>query len=826
MQTSSRPLPMPPSPKASDQTLQELQVNMAEVPDDEDVVEEPQESLERLEPKAENEIEEVGEMLKELTSLHGTAELEEVAKKLVEGVSNVLEYLGAVAEIHPIAGIVVSALTRVVNLELQRHENNAHIVVVHATMVKTVYHVRFLTRIQTKFEEELEQRLNVIFNHMVNTIREFGACYPAQRHGFLTSATMQEDLSSERTYCVHNQLLLTHPYLCSTYHTCWQKTYKVLFSHIHKKKLEHFSSRFQQHREDLDEMRKTMTQMQLASVFDNTEEILRRLRVVDPEVEKAETFVRENGGADVVRLNPELVDQVAAILHEKATVGMKEILRQGFDDILEKHTARYLKKLESVQDAVITSVKVAQSAIIERLNEGPHELIEDNEIRTIWERNRWKSSVKCRIFVEGLHEHYQREFLKQRSLVPHKDAWTLAFFSRVMYHSAIGDVVDDDGSGYISASEVNDFISEQRSLAHWTKPEWFAFWACGWYNNNAWWLFTRTANTYRCPNMFAHRYYRRIKHIVQETEKSAHAARPEESNGSWHLLQVIIGSLKQLVLVADVEDFSGTVKVPHQLRRLQTEYRAYEEKKIEENLAHFNHHLNDRPSLNAAVGDSRVELHMMPLLYILMMNLQDTVGNITKTQKIGNSDLITIEELATSCIAVFVAFEDRMRDLVRGWRFEGKDIAMQVDRYADGLFRKCYRETRLYQQAYDALRGCIFGSTRTLPRHLRPFEAPTHHKRASDESLTREVAALSERVKAIEAHLAVPATVRPPVPLSRASSPSDGEESVHSAPTLHPGKEHDEQAALPPGRAQSKERRGSILGWLKRRFLARWFSSD
>lgn len=49
-------------------------------------------------------------------------------------------------------------------------------------------------------------------------------------------------------------------------------------------------------------MRKTMTQVQLASVFDNTEEILRRLRVVDPDVEKAEAFLRDNGGADMVRM--------------------------------------------------------------------------------------------------------------------------------------------------------------------------------------------------------------------------------------------------------------------------------------------------------------------------------------------------------------------------------------------------------------------------------------------------------------------------------------------------------------------------------------------
>lgn len=84
MSATSRPLPMPPSPSTSDRTLQEPQITMAEMTDD--TIEQPHESLgeslryycrlilskfvERLEPKAENEIEEVGELLKELTCMH------------------------------------------------------------------------------------------------------------------------------------------------------------------------------------------------------------------------------------------------------------------------------------------------------------------------------------------------------------------------------------------------------------------------------------------------------------------------------------------------------------------------------------------------------------------------------------------------------------------------------------------------------------------------------------------------------------------------------------------------------------------------------------
>lgn len=48
----------------------------------------------------------------EYPALHGKEELEEIAKKLVEGVSHVLDYLGAVAELHPIAGVRVLSSSR------------------------------------------------------------------------------------------------------------------------------------------------------------------------------------------------------------------------------------------------------------------------------------------------------------------------------------------------------------------------------------------------------------------------------------------------------------------------------------------------------------------------------------------------------------------------------------------------------------------------------------------------------------------------------------------------------------------------------------------
>ena len=82
-----------------------------------------------------------------------------------------------------------------------------------------------------------------------------------------------------------------------------------------------------------------------------------------------------------------------------------------------------------------------------------------------------------------------------------KDDWTVDFFARMLRksrlrlfslpsrlttdiaypfdrhkdHSAISDLVDDDGSGFVTATEVNRFCSTKgRRPPHWTTPQWLA----------------------------------------------------------------------------------------------------------------------------------------------------------------------------------------------------------------------------------------------------------------------------------------------------------------------------------------------------------------
>lgn len=58
---------------------------------------------------------------------------------------------------------------------------------------------------------------------------------------------------------------------------------------------------------------------------------------------------------------------------------------------------------------------------------------------------------------------------------PHRDHIIISLSLPVPDHSAIGDVIDDDGSGHITVLELNTFLTGgNRRRPDWTIPQWFA----------------------------------------------------------------------------------------------------------------------------------------------------------------------------------------------------------------------------------------------------------------------------------------------------------------------------------------------------------------
>ncbi|KAI0637623.1 hypothetical protein C8Q77DRAFT_1047262 [Trametes polyzona] len=604
-------------------------------------------SSERLTPVAEREMSEITQLLGQLSSTHTSGDkAKKVASDIVQGTKSVFDLIKHVAKLHPAAEVAL-------DLELQHQENDAQIVAVHAKMVKTVYHLKVLNELPADEEKILEEGMRSLFSNMAETIRNFA---------------------------------------------------KFLFAHHHKSKLEDFTKRFQLHREEMEDMFKSTAHVHLGKISDDTSEILRILHALQPQPPKAaQDIIARAGGVDTVMKDPKLVDKVAKTFDERASFSMKKILAEGHPALLDKH--QYVLTLSPGADDPPCSSTLHQAYVVAipqlrlRVQEGHHEIIHDKVFRTLWHSevfalNRVGGPRSSR---EPSTTTWSSNVLTTWSLTPSTGRWN---------HSAIGDVIDEDGSGHITALELNAFAeAENRRLPGWSSPQWFAFWACGWYNNNAW-------------------YYRKIDGMMQDLADAIKGRKSMKPKASWITFKSILASLRPLVLVADVEDLSGIVEVPPELRVIQENFREFEEKKIEDALNQHGTHLTDKASIMAVVGDRRIELHMMPLLYLLTKRVSELVKRALLQGYIHNHDICGIEELAMSCMVIFVAFDNRLRDLSQGWRFEAKDIAVQVDRYADGLFKKYYNQPWEYRNPYQTLHQSIHGAA-TLPLHLTPmFRTP------------------------------------------------------------------------------------------------------
>ena len=86
----------------------------------------------------------------------------------------------------------------------------------------------------------------------------------------------------------------------------------------------------------------------------------------------------------------------------------------------------------------------------------------------------------------------------------------------------------------------------------------------------------------------------------------------------------------------------------------------------------------------------------MGLSYLLLSRFYELVQKSFLHGSACRVHPFQIEDLAISSMVVYLTFEKRMHDLMRGWRLQGREIDQQLGRFADGLFQDIQREVCLF----------------------------------------------------------------------------------------------------------------------------------
>jgi hypothetical protein len=146
----------------------------------------------------------------------------------------------------------------------------------------------------------------------------------------------------------------------------------------------------------------------LQKVMHNTQLLLEKQDATDVEAkEKVQDLIDKYGGVDQAAHNTDAVREISGALvtggFEKApvTANTLGILATNLDDLLSQNRESFGLKLDGAKQEIEDTINRSTAAILRRFDQGPHDLLEDEDVRDIWMKAGWKLSVKKRLFGEG-----------------------------------------------------------------------------------------------------------------------------------------------------------------------------------------------------------------------------------------------------------------------------------------------------------------------------------------------------------------------------------------------------------------------------------------
>ncbi|KII90015.1 hypothetical protein PLICRDRAFT_174815 [Plicaturopsis crispa FD-325 SS-3] len=597
--------------------------------------------IERLDGPAQASLKSAEELIKRM-SQGKDKDSKKIAKKIVSGANQVIAVLEGVSEIHPVAKAVVTVFKAIITLELDRRDNNEQIAAICHSMTRMMHVIRYLADVIEE-EDALKEAFEEDFGAIEALMKEFGE-------------------------------------FSGVYYKYRQSTFRLCFSGSYKERLSGFASQFSEKKQALESLlsyRTTITVQathgQVVGISDDIQKVISMLGEMTEKEKKAMSYIAQHGGPEAVVENDASLVALANILGDKLNGPLKKAIREDLDQLLEDNHVQSSMKIDGATMQITEEVLASKDAILRRLDAGPHELIEDEDVRKVW---------------QALHDHFELKFRESKITtgLDHPDKWTLEILSKVMFHGAIGDAIDADGSGFLSVREVNEFL--RACPANWTVPQWLAFWAVGWLDNNI-------------------RYYDDILELLETIQKAAKSSLEANKENMAEYLEIL--EFVQPIIMDSIEDGADENYEPgddgfEELDRLQDEFRRLERDRITKNLVPVDWTLDDEHTLISATKDlnkgQRIELSIMALLTLLLEHHRDIV--VSTQKEVVDEDKFWA--MGETLLTVFYTFNDRMVDLIRGWKQQRKEVSLQINCFAGGLYSGWHAEVEKPNNALSRLR--------------------------------------------------------------------------------------------------------------------------
>ncbi|KIJ51454.1 hypothetical protein M422DRAFT_776699, partial [Sphaerobolus stellatus SS14] len=562
----------------------------------------------------------------------------------------VVNLLDAIGDIHPAIKVVAGVVKVVVKLELDRHENDKQIGVVFFTMSSLLI---LLSALDPIFEVEssgVQSLLKEQLNNMCDTIKDFGN-------------------------------------FCDVYYRQKSSFIKTLRSGKYKDKLSGYAGDFTEQKKELQLLLSSYSALTMQDFQTNYQADMKKISAfidtMSTKDKNNEEILRQMGGADRVMQDDKLIDEFAKRLKEEVDSVTRRAVKTDLEDALRANEDLYELKLERSMARIEAAVTYSTDTIIAKMDAGPHEFIEDPDIKLVWQEMRASTSTKIRVFLDAVYHHFNRQFTLEefKSGKPHPDKWTLNFLSKVIFYPTMGDAIDDDCSGFVSVHEVDKFLKSRPS--GWSVPQWIAFWAAGPYLNDT-------------------EYQEKIEKLQAELDGAIDdTSEPEE--GEKCILDVnkkrvkyfVNGISRRLNLITIYDQllkFYGESmtndEVYGEIQKLRVQWRTIQEEQIAKNLERSKYRLQSEEAVSLILGTPRIEQYLLCFIY-MMLQRHIKVINLAKVQVVAIAEF---QDLRASWEFLFDAFEGRMFTLIELWRQQRRDVKVQVECYSAGLFEDWYKQ--------------------------------------------------------------------------------------------------------------------------------------
>ncbi|KAJ7368850.1 hypothetical protein DFH08DRAFT_676077, partial [Mycena albidolilacea] len=309
----------------------------------------------------------------------------------------------------------------------------------------------------------------------------------------------------------------------------------------------------------------------------------------------------------------------------KRLESLKKELAEDVEEVLKRNMGNFTMKLDQEQSKQLTDI---YHVVV-----GGHEKIENKELQDLWKAETWKTSVKARLIVLALNDHYTAKFAKdvQRPAVfggsmaesappspvasaqpsptqtslpgPHvpfplsveDDRWTLRYIN-IEHLQPIVEALDADSTGFVSILEANNFC--RACPPGWSVLSYLAFWAAGW-------------------QVTITRYKSRIYTVLGKMIQLVRRVRPQNVQAANTYLAGPAMRRVELLLRA-TRSAPRSAYEDKKLAAITNVLRIAEGKTVTAGLQRCAYAIDDIRTLKSITQSRKIERHIYPILYELL----------------------------------------------------------------------------------------------------------------------------------------------------------------------------------------------------------------